>query len=216
MQWLLVDSGCRVMELIHDDEVIVILRQVLIKLRRVQGLNRYEKMIERFRLMTADPQVSEIEVVQDAAEGFDALLEDLFPMRHEEEPVLLARMRLTEARIIEGGDHGFSTAGRGHDQIPGMPEDLPLDLELIEDFLLIGIWTDIEDKLPLCALADVLFISKRLDQTIPLGCVIQHELTVIPVAREGGPDLLNRIRHVLFRRLHIPLEATREGRVRHI
>ena len=50
------------MELIHHDEVIVVLRQVLIKLRRVQGLNRHEKMIERFRLMAADPQVSEIEL----------------------------------------------------------------------------------------------------------------------------------------------------------
>lgn len=98
------------MELIHHDEVIVVLRQVLIKLRRVQGLNRHEKMIERFRLMAADPQVSEIEIVQDTAKGFDALLEDFLPMRHEEEPVLLVQMRLAEARIIKGGDHSFSTA----------------------------------------------------------------------------------------------------------
>ena len=57
--------------------------------------------------MTADPQVSEIEIVEHTAEGFNALLEDLLPMRHEEEAVLLARMRLAEACIIEGGDHGF-------------------------------------------------------------------------------------------------------------
>lgn len=89
------------MELIHDDDVLVILRQVLINLRRIQGLNRYEEMVERFRLMVADPQVSEIEIVEHTAEGFNALLEDLLPMRHEEEAVLLTRMRLTEARIIE-------------------------------------------------------------------------------------------------------------------
>lgn len=51
--------------------------------------------------MTADPQVPEIEVVQDTAEGFDALFEDLLSIRHEEKAVLLTRMRLTEARIIE-------------------------------------------------------------------------------------------------------------------
>ena len=55
-------------------------------------------MVERFRLMPADPQVSEIEIVEHTAEGFNALLEDLL------------RMRLAEACIIEGGDHGFSTA----------------------------------------------------------------------------------------------------------
>ena len=114
--------------------------------------------------MTANPQISEIQIMQYSAKGFDALLKDFLPMRYEQQTVFLPMVLFAKARIIKGGDNGFPAARCRNHQIPIMVKYLSLNIQLIQYFLLIGIRTDVKDKLSCFSLADILLISKRLNQ----------------------------------------------------
>ena len=64
-------------------------------------------------------------------------------MRHEKQAARSARILLAEAFVIQCGYNGLAGTGSGDNQIAVITTNLTLSLQLVQDFLLIGIGHDI-------------------------------------------------------------------------
>ena len=72
-------------ELVDDDDVEVLRRQAAVA-GGVEALDRGEHVLEVLSAGRADPQLPERRVEQALAEGRAALLQDLRPVRDEQQP----------------------------------------------------------------------------------------------------------------------------------
>ena len=89
-------------EFVHHNVVIVIRRQTVAKSLGVKGLHRYKQVIQMLRPITANKELTKIGVLQNALESIPALLQDFFPVGHEQQTVPLSRTLLAEAAVIKG------------------------------------------------------------------------------------------------------------------
>jgi len=101
-------------KLIHHDVIIKIRPGFGREILRVEGLDGDEQVADAVSLVVADQQLAEIGILQHGTEGVQALFQDLFPMRHEQQPAGLPRMLFTEPFVVQCGDNCFAGAGGGH------------------------------------------------------------------------------------------------------
>ena len=72
-----------VVELVHDNKIIVIRIQLLIELLRVHRLYADEQMIQIFRNIVPDKQFTKIQVTKNTLESIPALGQDFFTVGYE-------------------------------------------------------------------------------------------------------------------------------------
>ena len=83
VQELLVSRRSGVVEFVHHNVVIVICRQTVTKSLGVKGLHRNKQVIQMLRPITANKELTEIRVLQNALESIPALLQNFLPVGHE-------------------------------------------------------------------------------------------------------------------------------------
>ena len=84
VQELLISRRSGVVEFVHHNVVIVICRQTVIKSLGVKGLHRNKQVIQVLRPIATNKELTEIRIFQHALEGIPALLQDFFPVGHEQ------------------------------------------------------------------------------------------------------------------------------------
>src|SRR5690348_5615377 len=75
-------------------------------------------MLPVSRTLTTHESLAEQRIVQHLSEYLLALLENLVPVSHEEQPVVTG---LPEALVVKRGHPGLARPGRSHDQIAVVP-----------------------------------------------------------------------------------------------
>ena len=78
-------------------------------------------MFNAVHFVIADQQFAEIGIFQHGTESVQALFQDFFSMRHEQQPAGLAGMLFTEPLVIQRRDDRFAGAGGGNHQIAIVP-----------------------------------------------------------------------------------------------
>ena len=91
---------------------------------------------------TADIELTEIRVAEDAPEGFEGLFQDFFTVRNEKQSILAAGMLSAEIAIIERGDIGFAGAGCSDNEVSCFVAKFTFCRELVQDCLLIRVRTN--------------------------------------------------------------------------
>ena len=122
-----------VVELVDDHDVEV---------RRIEGtepdcveaLDRREDVLESLRAMLADPELAEARIAQRVSERRPALLQDLLPVGHEQQPRAGGSVG-RKSRVVDRRHDGLAGAGGGDEQVavPPVPSS---DLDLLEQPLL--------------------------------------------------------------------------------
>src|SRR5436190_2519638 len=99
-------------ELINNDEVVELRRDLIGEVLAVVALDRDKKVIHAVRAVRPHQKISEVPIPQHAPETGQALLQNLLPMRDEEQswiPLAVLRAEcLREPLIIEGSHHGLA------------------------------------------------------------------------------------------------------------
>ena len=85
VQERLVGVGCGVVELVHDHDVEVV-RVEMLQRRWPKALHGSEDVLESGRTLAAHPLLAEGEVAHRMPERRPALIQDLLPVRHEQQP----------------------------------------------------------------------------------------------------------------------------------
>ena len=101
------------MELVYNDVIVKIRCRFSGKLLRIEGLDGNKQMVDAVGFVAAHIQLAEIGILQYRPEGVQALLQNLLPVRHEQQAAGLPRMLFAEALVIQCRDHGFAGAGSG-------------------------------------------------------------------------------------------------------
>ena len=130
-------------ELVHNNIIIKIPRCFFGKALRVEGLNGYKKIVYAFRFIAAYKHLPKVCIFQYCAKGVHTLFQNFFTMSHEQKPARLIRVLLAEALVIERRNYRLSGSGGGNNKVSMITTNLAFCFQLIKNFLLIGIWSDI-------------------------------------------------------------------------
>jgi hypothetical protein len=103
-----------VVELVDDDDVEVIGLEVC-EARSMERLDRGKHVVEGPGLLVRHPHLAERRVAQRVPERGQALLEDLAPVRDEQES--RARKAPLQARVVDGRHDGLARSGGGDEQV---------------------------------------------------------------------------------------------------
>ncbi len=172
--------GRGVVELIDHDHVEVGGFEVRVA-RRGQALDGGEDMLEPGRPCAADPELAERRIPERMTERGQALREELFAVRDEQEP--RARQGLLQSGIVEGRHDRLARAGRGHEQV-SMMSLLPGDGDEVEEPLLEGFGPELDGTdrhLGGCALGRPGSRGERV-------AIEGDEVAAVPVGLEDGLD----------------------------
>ena len=101
-------------ELVYHDVIIKIGPGLGGEILRVESLNGDKQVVDAVSLVVADQQLAEIGILQHRPKGVQALFQDLFPVRHEQQAAGLAGMLFAEPFVVQCGDNCFAGAGGGH------------------------------------------------------------------------------------------------------
>ena len=85
LQQLLIGRRGGVVELVHNDVIVKIRRGFARKILRIECLNGEKQVVDAFRLVAAEEQLSEVRVLEHRAEGIQALLQDFLAVRDEQQ-----------------------------------------------------------------------------------------------------------------------------------
>jgi len=101
-------------------------------------------MVDAVSLVAAHKQLAEIGVFQHRPEGVQALLQNLLPMRHEQQPAGVTRMLFAETLVIQCGNHSLSGSGSSHYKVSVVPSHGAFCFQLIQNLLLVRIWQNVQ------------------------------------------------------------------------
>ena len=194
-------------ELVHDDIVVKIGGRLFREALGIEGLNGQKQVVDALRLIAAHKHLTEIGVLEHRAEGVQALLEDLLPVRHKQQTAGSIRILLTEALVIQGRDDRLAGTGGSHHQIAGVAADGTLRLQPVQYFLLVGIGVNIHGINFGIVGVEVFFRFQRPRQPFPLILRIIFKFPVIPVILKGSGDLVNGFGQVTPRYFCVPFQA---------
>ena len=195
------------MELVHHDIVIELRRRLFVKRLRIEGLNGNKQMFDALRAIVTNIHLSEVGVLQNSPKGVHALLEDFLSVRDEQQTAGLIWILLAKAFVVQSGDHRFAGSSGCHNKVPRVSTDSTLSLQLVQDFLLIGIRQDVHGVDFSIVGVKILLCLKRTGQALPLPLIVVFKLFVIPVEFKGRSDLVDGLRQVLPSDLCVPFQA---------
>ena len=137
-------SGCRRMvELVHDDVIVEIWRGLRRKVLAVKSLDGHEKMVDAVGAIASNKHVTKIGISQHSPEGVQALPEYFFSVGNEQQAARLTRILFLECLVIQRRNHRLACASCGNDKIAGIATDCAFRLQLIQNLLLIRVWTNL-------------------------------------------------------------------------
>ena len=200
-----------VVELVDDHDVVRIGRDVVDSVGG-QRLHAGEDMTPPFRPGTADVKLAEAWIRQDFPIGSERLLQDLFPMRHEEKRRVLSAGLGTQVAIVQGRDHGLARAGGSHHEIAMAIVDRALRVDRVQHLLLVRVRTNLKAgqrqrdsvRRP---------TARRFEKGIiePIAVArsgsYRSNSAGVPIGVERRFELLKQRRRALVRQPHIPLDA---------
>ena len=128
-------------------------------------------------------------------------------MRYKEQTAGLVRILLAEALIIQGGNDGLAGTGGSYNQIAVVTADGTFRLQFVQYLLLIGVWCDIHCVYFGMIGAEILFSVQRSGKTLLLVFTVILKLIGVPVALKGSGNLVDGLRQVFLRDLHVPLQT---------
>ncbi len=200
--------GGGVVELVDDDHVEVIRGEVG-EAGGAQALDRGEDVLEGARTLAADPELAERVVAEGLAERGQALGQDLFSVRHEEEPG--SRKRLTKARVVERRHHRLAGARRGDEEVLVVTL-LAREGDLLEQSLLERLRAKLggaqhDDRAPGAGGGGSL---------VELRALVGHEVAAVPVALEDRGHLVDDAAVARLGSANVPFEAADLRRVREV
>ena len=102
-------------------------------------------MLPALGATTVHVELTEVRVGQNLAIGAQGLLQDLAPVRDEEQS-RKCRSVGGQATVVERSDDGLAGTRRRHQEIPMTAMDDALDLELVEHLLLVRVRTHLEAR----------------------------------------------------------------------
>lgn len=141
---LLVRGRLRVMELVDDDDV-KIKRTFVIR----QSLYRRKQMVTNRGGLLVSPELSEGTIVQHLAVDLSCLLQDLLPMRYEQQTRKFSSFCLhprQQRLVIQRGHNGFPSTGRSDEEIMVPIMDFPFCSQGFEHPALIGPRTNLKPR----------------------------------------------------------------------
>jgi hypothetical protein len=101
-------------------------------------------MMALLRTVTIDVELAKASITENVSKGLQALGQDLSAVRDVEEPRILHLP--PESLEIERSHESLAGASRSDKEIPVAVVELPFDLELLEDFDLMGERLEIKRK----------------------------------------------------------------------
>ena len=122
-------------------------------------------------------------------------------------------MSLTKTLIIQRGNHRLASTCSGYHQVAGVAADGALRLQLVQNFLLIGVGSDIHGVHFDIVGVEVFFRLQRPGQPLLLILGVILKFVGIPVALKGGCDLVDGLRQIPVSDFHIPLQTAGDGDV---
>ena len=128
-------------------------------------------------------------------------------MRYKQQAAGAIRVLLAEALVVQGRDDRLTGTGGSHHQIAHIATDRALCLQLVQNFLLVGIGIDVHGVDIGIVGVEIFFRLQRTGQAFSLIFRVVFKFAVIPVILEGGGDLVNGFGQVAFRYLGVPFKA---------
>src|SRR5690606_20373697 len=156
-------------------------------------LHRSKDVTALLGLLTADPQLSEVSVLQRRAEGLTRLLQNRVAVSDEQQRI--HGPRSLEPRVIQSRDDGLAGPGRGNDEVSNQPL-APCEGEVLEDAPLIVVRVHVQEahELHLSTTRRGLRSLQRSMEPfdLTLGAVEGNEagVRILPVATEDRLELL--------------------------
>ena len=141
-QFLIGGRRC-VMKLVHYDIVIKIRGGLCGKILGIERLNGNKQMVDTLRLIIAHEQLTEVGILQHRSKGIQTLSQNFFPVSNEKQPMGLSGILLAKPFIIQCRNHRLARTGGSYHQVAGISSDGSLRLQLIQNFLLVGVGRDI-------------------------------------------------------------------------
>ena len=126
-------------ELVHDNVIVKIGGRLFRKALGIEGLNGQKQVVDALRLIAAHKHLTEIGVLEYRAEGVQALLEDLLPVRHKQQAAGSIRVLPAQALIVQRGNDRLAGTSGSHHQIAGVAANGTLRLQPVQYFLLVGV-----------------------------------------------------------------------------
>ena len=212
----LVARRCRMVELVHNDDVEGVGSDVLDA--GGERLHRGEDMAAGLWSLAADEPLAEAGLAQDELEDLLALAEDLVPVCDEEEGV--PRALGVEPAEVERGDPRLPGSGRRDHEVPAVSA-YPLRLKCLESNRLVGFRGNVDRKKEpgaIVAGAGAPLPRERAIQS--LGVTLRPvllELGLLPVLFEGRLESLDNLGVLGRAHPHVPFESldlSRVGEVR--
>ena len=213
LQQLLIGGRGGMVEFVHHDIIVEISPGLGGKILRVEGLDGNKQVFNAVHFVIADQQFAEIGIFQHGTESVQALFQDFFPMRHEQQAARLSGMLFAEALVIQCGDHSFAGAGGGDYQVAVVTPNGALGIQSVQNFLLVGIGQNIQGIDPAVVGLAVFFGFQGADQPFPLPFIVIFKLAGVPVAFKGGCDLFDGLRQVLSGHLDVPFQTAGNCRI---
>ena len=87
-------------ELIHNDVIIKLWCCFGCEILRVKGLDGNKQIVDAVRLVVTHEHLPEVGVLEYSTESIQTLLENFFPVCHEEQSARLVRILLAEALVV--------------------------------------------------------------------------------------------------------------------
>src|SRR5664279_5821462 len=110
----------------------------------MQGLNRRKDVFPSLRPRSPDIELAKSRVCQDLSVRSQRLLQDLLPMRDEQQRGSFWIVRIAEASIVQGSDNGLSGAGGCDDEVAVPVMHGPLRRQGLQHLLLIVVRADFQ------------------------------------------------------------------------
>lgn len=185
----------RVMELVDDGDVEGAGRDGRDAVG-VQGLDRGEDVPPPLRTRTPDVQLTESAVAQHLPVNPAGLLQDLLPVCDEQQAGPVGRGG-AQPPVVQRGDHGLAGAGGRDEQVPVPVVHLPLHRQRVEHGLLVRVRPNLNAGQRNRRRARP--AARRRGECVvePVAVALRlvgFETLVVPVAVEGGGELLQQYR----------------------
>ena len=190
---------------VDDDIVVIICRQLLMERLRIERLYGDEQVVQRFRFISPHIEFAEIGVLQHACKSVAALFENFLTVSNEQQTVCFSGILFAEAAVVQCGNNCLAgTCGSDHEIAPDAANHA-FGQQFIENFLLIGIWADVEQEL--WTLADILFSFQCLLKTFALGITVEAKFIGMPVGIKSRGNLADGLWQIMGSDLHVPFKT---------
>ena len=203
------------MKLVDHNVVVIIFREFIAQILRVQTLNGAEKVFVTFRLFVSGQQFTKVLIPQDVAESKATLFQNFFPMNYKQK--FCVRLFFANTLEIKGGNDSFSCTGGGDHQVLVAIVNFTFGADFIENFFLIRVRRNIHKRhVILFVVIFTAFMAQRLRQTLAGTLIIASKFSGILVRFKGGANFIPEVRRLKLTDFKVPFKSAGQRRSRDV